>query len=45
MLLIFMDVKISNPDKILFPFGIKKIDLIKYYENISGLILQHLKNR
>ena len=45
MLLIFMDVKISNPDKILFPFGIKKIDLIKYYENISGLILPHLKNR
>ena len=40
-----MDVKISNPDKILFPFGIKKIDLIKYYENISGLILPHLKNR
>lgn len=41
-----MDIKITNPDKILFPKQkIKKIDLINYYIDISSLMLPYLKNR
>ncbi len=37
---------ISNPQKILFPeLGIKKEDLVQYYQSVSQYILPFLKNR
>lgn len=40
------NIKITNPDKILYKKDkIKKIDIIKYYEDISSLMLPYLKNR
>ncbi len=41
-----MNIAITNPDKLLFPKDkIKKIDVIKYYIEISELILPFVKNR
>ena len=39
------EISFSNPKKILFPSGISKEDIIKYYFKISKLILPHLKDR
>jgi bifunctional non-homologous end joining protein LigD len=39
-------VKITRPDKVLFPDdGIRKRDLIEYYQRISSRILPHLRGR
>jgi bifunctional non-homologous end joining protein LigD len=39
-------VKITNPDKVLFPEdGFTKRDLIDYYEGISEVMLPHVKDR
>lgn len=39
-------IKITNPDKIIFPKdSIKKIDIIKYYINIAEFMLPFIKNR
>jgi bifunctional non-homologous end joining protein LigD len=40
------DVKLSNPDKVLFPeAGLTKADLIDYYERIAPVTLPHLTGR
>jgi bifunctional non-homologous end joining protein LigD len=40
------DVKLSNPDKVLFPAtGLTKADLIDYYERIAPVMLPHLAGR
>ena len=40
------DVKLSNPDKVLFPAtGLTKADLIDYYERIAPVILPHIAGR
>lgn len=40
------EIKITNPDKILFPKQkIKKLDIIKYYIEIAELMLPYVKNR
>jgi bifunctional non-homologous end joining protein LigD len=40
------DLKLSNPDKVLFPAaGLTKADLIDYYERIAPVILPHLAGR
>lgn len=40
------DIKITNPDKILFPKDkIKKIDVINYYIDVCHLMLPFVKNR
>lgn len=40
------DIEISHPDKILFPeMGIKKVDMVKYYERIADKMLPFLKDR
>ena len=40
------DVKITRPDKILFPEdGITKRDLVDYYRRIAPWILPHLRDR
>jgi bifunctional non-homologous end joining protein LigD len=40
------DLKLSNPDKMLFPAaGVTKSDLIDYYERIAPVILPHLAGR
>jgi bifunctional non-homologous end joining protein LigD len=40
------NVKLSRPDKLLFPDdGIRKQDIIDYYERISEVILPHIKDR
>jgi bifunctional non-homologous end joining protein LigD len=39
-------VKLSNPDKVLFPAdGITKADLAAYYEAVAGAMVPHTKNR
>jgi len=39
-------IKISNPDKVLYPeAGITKIELARYYENVADWILPYLHNR
>jgi bifunctional non-homologous end joining protein LigD len=39
-------VKISRPEKVLWPeSGFRKIDLIKYYVNVSPYLLRHLKDK
>ncbi|HYG61680.1 MAG TPA: DNA ligase D [Thermoanaerobaculia bacterium] len=39
-------VRLSNPDKVLFPEqGLTKRDLALYYERIAGWILPHIKDR
>ena len=41
-----MEIKITNPDKILFPKEkLTKLDLIKYYYDISEKMLPFVKNR
>ena len=41
-----MSVKISSPDKVLFPAdGITKSDLAGYYEAVSEWMLPHVRNR
>ncbi len=41
-----MKVKISHPDKVLFPDdGITKGDLADYYERVAGWILPHIRDR
>lgn len=40
------EVKITNPDRILFPKShISKLDLINYYERIASIMLPHIKDR
>ena len=40
------EIKITTPDKILFPKQkIKKLDIIKYYIEIAELMLPYVKNR
>ena len=39
-------VKVSNPERVIDPStGLRKIDLVHYYESIAGFMLPHLKNR
>jgi bifunctional non-homologous end joining protein LigD len=39
-------VKVSKPDKVLFPEdGITKSDLARYYERVAGPMLRHIKDR
>ncbi len=38
-------VQISRPDKPLFPSGITKADLARYYEAVSSVMLPHLRGR
>ena len=41
-----MQIKITNPDKLIFPKQkIKKVDVINYYIDISKLMLPFVKNR
>jgi bifunctional non-homologous end joining protein LigD len=39
------DVPIGRPDKVLFPDGITKADLARYYERVSGAMLHHIAGR
>jgi bifunctional non-homologous end joining protein LigD len=39
-------VRISNPDKVLFPAdGITKLDLAQYYEAVSQAMVEHTRDR
>ncbi|MGJ7572934.1 DNA ligase D [Variovorax sp. RB2P76] len=39
-------VKVSNPERVIDPStGIKKIDLVRYYESVADWIIPHLKKR
>jgi len=39
-------VKVTNPDRVIDPStGLKKVDLVRYYESISEWMLPHLKGR
>jgi bifunctional non-homologous end joining protein LigD len=38
-------VTISSPDKLYFPSGFKKVDMIRYYGAISSVMLPHLQDR
>jgi bifunctional non-homologous end joining protein LigD len=38
-------VSVARPEKVLYPAGFTKADLVKYYLGISRFILPHLKNR
>src|SRR5438876_851898 len=38
--------KVTKPDKVLFPDdGIRKQDVIDYYERIANVMLPHIENR
>ena len=39
------EVKLTNLDKVLFPSGIPKRDLIRYYVSVAPFILPHLADR
>ena len=40
------DVKLSHPDKVLFPDdGITKADLAAYYEGVAERMLPHVRDR
>jgi bifunctional non-homologous end joining protein LigD len=38
-------VRISRPDKALFPCGITKLDLARHYEQVAGVMLPHIVDR
>jgi bifunctional non-homologous end joining protein LigD len=39
-------VKVTNPDRVIDPStGLKKVDLVRYYETVAEWMLPHLKNR
>jgi bifunctional non-homologous end joining protein LigD len=39
-------IKISNPDRVIDPStGLKKIDLVRYYESVAEWLLPHLRGR
>ncbi|MCZ2496494.1 DNA ligase D [Xylophilus sp. Kf1] len=39
-------VKVSNPERVIDPTsGLRKIDLVRYYESIAEFMLPHLRNR
>lgn len=38
-------IEISNPDKILYPNGITKMDVVNYYLDIAPLMLPYIKGR
>ena len=39
-------VRITHPDKLMFPeLGLTKLDIAKYYESVSRLMLAHLRGR
>jgi bifunctional non-homologous end joining protein LigD len=41
-----LEVRISNPQKVFFPErGITKLDLITYYLQLAGPVINHLRNR
>ena len=40
------DVRVSNPDKVFFPEpGLTKEDLVRYYLDLAGCVLPHLRRR
>jgi bifunctional non-homologous end joining protein LigD len=39
------NVRITHPDKVLFPDGITKADLADYYRDVSGAMLPHVRDR
>lgn len=39
------DVRISSPDKVLFPPGVTKADLVAHYERVAGVMLPHIRGR
>jgi DNA ligase D-like protein (predicted polymerase) len=40
------EVKVSNPGKVFFPeLGITKLDLVNYYLELEGPVVNHLRNR
>jgi bifunctional non-homologous end joining protein LigD len=40
------NVKVSNPERVIDPStGLKKLDLVRYYESIADWILPHLQDR
>lgn len=39
------NVTISHPDKVYFPSGFRKMDMIRYYTAIAPVMLPHLKDR
>ena len=39
------EVKISRPDKALFPCGITKGQLARYYEQVASAMLPHIVQR
>ncbi len=43
--IIFNDIKITNPNKIVFDNGVKKINVVNYYNAVSKLMFPFLKNR
>ena len=41
-----LEVRISNPRKVFFPeLGITKLDLVNYYLELSGAVINHLRDR
>jgi bifunctional non-homologous end joining protein LigD len=42
---VVLGVKISHPDRVLDPTGVKKIDLARYYEAIAEVMLPHVRGR
>ena len=38
-------VKVSNPDKALYPTGFTKMEVVDYYRAVADIILPHLKDR
>ena len=41
-----VEIKISNPAKVLFPEdGITKAELVEYYRQIGAMMLEHIRDR
>jgi len=40
------DIKVTNPERVIDPTtGLRKIDVVRYYESVADWLLPHLKNR
>lgn len=40
-----MNVRVSSPDKVMFPNGVTKGDLAEYYESVGSVMVPHVRDR
>jgi bifunctional non-homologous end joining protein LigD len=38
-----IDVEVTHPERVMFPDGITKRELVDYYDEVAGAMLPHLR--